>query len=122
MIRFDGEKLFDTGPSRLTIGGTRLRHASQPAVDGEGEAVAGQGRSSRPITQRGTLRADSCDALIAQRDAIEARLDGLAHELIDGHGRSWSSVMMLSFEPGEIERLGPRWKLDYRIEYAQLLV
>lgn len=122
MIRFDGEALFDTGPSRLTIGGVGLRHASQPALDGAGEQVAGQGRAARTITQHGTLRADSYQALLAQRAAIEAKLDGLAHTLTDAQGQSWPNVLMLRFEPSDITRLGPRWKLDYRIEYLQLIV
>jgi hypothetical protein len=120
MIRFDGQNLFDSGPSRLEIGGVGLRHASQPAIEGAGVRLASQGTRGRSIIQRGTLRADTPETLTMLRQAIEAKVDGQSYTLLDAHGRSWTNVVMLQFEPSPVERLGPRWKLDYRIEYLQL--
>jgi hypothetical protein len=121
MLSFDGERLFESGPSRLTIGGVALRQATAPALASDGVRIAGQGLESRPITQHGTLTADTRYALRKQCQTIEAKVDGQAHSLVDRFGQSWQQVMMLRFEPGPMKRLGPRWRLDYRIAYEQLL-
>lgn len=120
MIRFAEQDLFSRGPSRLEIDGVRLRHISQPALAGRGIELAGQGQQGRSIIQYGTLRGTSYDALLAQRAAIEQMIDGLTHTLIDEQGEAWPNVVMLGFDPGDTQRLGPGWKLDYRIEYIQL--
>jgi hypothetical protein len=119
MIRFDGENLFASGPCRLAIGPLALRHAGQPALGGVGGHVAAQGVQGRSITQRGTLLADTPAGLASQRRAIEVKVDGQAHTLIDRFEASWPNVMMLRFEPGQAKRLGPRWQQTYRIDYEQ---
>jgi len=121
MIRFDGQLLFDSGPSRLAIGGVAIRQVTQPTLESRGVHMASQGLEGRSIVQRGTLTADSIKALREQREAIEMRCDGLPHELVDRFHNAWPNVIMLRFAPEAPERLGPRWKLDYRIDYEQLL-
>ena len=118
-VRFAGEALFGDGPARVVAGGRRLRHAVQEGVGGEGERVVGQGVSGRELEQCGTLVADSVDELTTAMQGIEARLDGRVGELRDGQGRVWPGVVMTAFEPGEVMRLGVRWKVDYVVRYFQ---
>jgi hypothetical protein len=120
-MTFDGENLFDSGPNQLHIGPIALRHATQATLDSEGATIAAQGLQARPMVQRGTLLADVIGDLHEQRAAIEAKLDGLPHELVDRFGQVWSQVMMVRFAPEAPRRLGPRWQMPYRIDYEQLL-
>ena len=121
-IRFAKLSLFDSGPARLHDEGVALRHADQPAMDGRGGRLVGQGCLPRSLVQTGVLTADSAQSLRGQFQAIEALVDGLPHELVDHDGRVFGSTVMLRFEPGEIERLGVRWKAAYRVAYRQLVV
>ncbi|MEM9883132.1 MAG: hypothetical protein AAF800_09475 [Planctomycetota bacterium] len=119
MPSFANLNLFDAGPCRFHVGGLTLRTADQPGPDTNGTRLVAQGRSSRTITQTGTLVADDVDGLLTLSDAIEDRLDGLPNELIDDTGRVWDGVVMLRFEPGPIVAVGPRCRVDYTIDYVQ---
>jgi len=121
MTSFDGDTLFDSGPHRFIIGGLTLRHTLQEAPGGFGAHLSSQGVEARPILQTGTLLANDADAIKAQIDAIEAKLDGQSHALVDDRGRTHANVVMLAFKPGPIEPAGVRLKLDYRIEYLQVI-
>lgn len=118
-ITFDGHALFESGPASVQAQGTALRHAEQAPLHGQGARVLSQGRTARQLEQRGVLLADSPDALRQQSEAIEAYLDGLAHPLVDDVGRTWPGVVMLRFEPGDVEPAGVRWKLAYRVTYLE---
>jgi len=120
MTTFDGQALFDSGPARFHIAGLALRHAEQPAPYADGTNVVAQGREARPITQTGTLLADDIKTMHNLMDAIEDRLDGAAHPLIDDTGRSWDDTVMLRFVPGPITAVGPRCRVDYTIDYLQV--
>lgn len=120
MVTFDGERLFESGPVSTTIGGRSLRHDEQAALDGLGVVIAGQGISGRAIEQDGTLMADTAEAMTGLTDAIEAKLDGLCHTLVDETGRTWTDTVLVAFEPGAMQRVGPRWKVEYRVRYVQV--
>ena len=120
MSLFDGQDLFSSGPHRFEAGGLELRHAMHESPGSDGVAVSGQGRNGRAITQTGELVADSSAALRTLAEAIEARLDGLPHNLVDDNDRIWSDTVMLLFDARSTQRLGRRWKLSYRIEYLQV--
>ena len=120
MSSFDGQDLFSSGPHRFEVGGLTLRHAEQAAPGGDGAAVVGQGRSARTIVQHGELLADSAAFLRELTALIEAKLDGLEHELIDDAGRLWSNVVMVKFEPEVMKRIGTRLGVSYRVEYVQV--
>lgn len=120
MSSFAGERLFDSGPHRFQIGGRSLRHTLHEPARGDGEHLASHGRRGRRITQRGALIADSPAELATLANAIETRLDGEPATLIDDLSRPWHGVVMLAFEPGPAQRLGPRFRMNYRIDYAQL--
>lgn len=118
-VTFDGAELFSTGPAWVHVGGSSLRHARQRALRGHGERLVSEGITGRSIAQHGTLVADTPAELQAQVDAIESMVDGVPRSLTDELGRTWSNVTMVAFKPAQPVRLGPRWKVDYEIEYVQ---
>lgn len=118
-ITFDNEELFSSGPARVDVGGVTLRHAKHRPLSARGVKLFSQGLSGRTITQTGTLTADTPEALHAQIQAIERKLDGMPRTLVDDLDRTWLNVVMLAFEPAGRVRLGTRWKTTYRIEYLQ---
>ena len=121
-VMLDGRALFASGPCQVRPGELALRQAVQEAPGQRGVRVVGQGVEARPITQTGTLLADSAGELKQQTAAIEAYLDGQGHELIDERGLAWPDVVMTRFEPGTVERVGPRWQVGYRVTYVQARV
>lgn len=121
MSSFDGQALFDSGPYQFHVGGMSLRHVVQDTPGGMGVRLSDLGTKGRAIVQEGDLIADDMGALQGLIDAVEAKVDGLAHELIDDQDRSWPGVVMLAFEPQPVTRLGPRWRVRYRIEYLQVV-
>ncbi len=121
MPRFNNQNLFATGPALLHVGGRSLRHVIHQSPHRDGVALTAQGQSGRSITQRGDLMGDDPASVDAQRQSIEAALDGQAHDLDDDIGRRWTNVVMLSFEPGPVRRAGTRWAMSYRVTYLQLV-
>lgn len=117
---YDNERLFASGPARCRPGGAALRFAEHQPLHADGSHVHAQGRAARDIAQTGTLFADTPTALRRQAEAIEAYVDGRGRELVDELGQAWPNAVMLAFEPGEPQRLGVRWKLEYRITYRQV--
>ena len=120
-VMFDGDALFSSGPCRLHVGGLALRHVLLDPPGGRGVRVSPRGVRGRAITQTGVLRADTADALRELARRIEAKLDGHAHDLVDAQGALWPDTVMLGFDPGDVTRLGPRWRMDYTISYVQVL-
>lgn len=120
MSSFDGENLFASGPTRFHVGGRELRHTLETPADGDGAALRSDGRSARFIRQTGTLAADSLAELMTLGGAIEGKLDGLPATLVDHDGASYDDTVMIRFEPTAARRVGPRWCVDYTIEYVQV--
>ena len=118
-ITYGSDDLFSSGPARVDVGGLSLRYAQQKPLSARGLRLFSQGLSGRVITQTGELTADTAEGLHGQREAIEQKLDGCPRALVDDRGRTWSGVVMVAFEPGQLMRLGVRWKVAYRIEYVQ---
>ena len=118
-IHLDHRPLFASGPSKLRDHGRSLRHALHEPPGGDGGTIIAHGRSVRTLTQTGTLIADTPEALHEQTAAIEAVMDGLSHTLTLLGGWTYEGVVMLRFEPGRVELLGPRVRCSYRIEYVQ---
>lgn len=120
MTTFDGQPLFDSGPTRFHVAGLALRHAEQPAPYADGTNLIAHGREARPITQTGTLLADDPNTMRDLLDAIEDHLDGVSRTLVDDTGRPWDNAVMLRFAPGPIVAVGPRCRVDYTIDYLQV--
>jgi len=121
MTTFDNESLFNSGPTRFNVGKVMIRHTTQHPPGSLGVRLDSQGREARQIIQTGTLIADTSNELQKLVDAIEAKADGLPHVLVDNLGRVWNSAVMLSFDPEPYRPVGVRWKVDYRVEYLQVL-
>jgi len=121
MSSFDGENLFASGPCRFHVGGRELRYTTHAPADSDGVALRAAGRSGRSIRQVGTLAADSLAALVALGGAIEEKLDGRAATLVDHTGQRYDHSVMVRFHPAPARRVGPRWCIDYTIEYLQVL-
>ncbi len=119
MSQLDGHNLFGSGPHHFIVHGLSERHNLHEAAGVDGGRITPLGRRPRKIEQRGRLLADSVGELETQRQAVEARLGKRGLTLVDHRGRSWANVVMLSFKPGEVRRLGARLALDYEIEYLQ---
>lgn len=118
VVLLGGEALFASGPCAVRVGGAAWRHAAQATVDGAGERLADQGLAGRRLHQRGTLTGESVAEVESQVARIEQRLDGASRVLVDGLGRRWEQVVMLEVDRGRLERVGPRWKVDYEVTYA----
>ena len=121
MATFNGQDLFASGPVYFRVGAPSLRHVTHAAPNGQGIQLASQGREAREITQAGTLTADTIAKIQQQIDAIETNLDGQASTLVDELERSWSNTVMIRFEPKSPVRIGVRWKLEYKIDYLQVM-
>ena len=122
MSSFDGEDLFGSGPHGFEVGGLSLRHVLKEVPGGQGVQLSGLGRQGRSIIQRGALVADDVTAMQVLIDAVEVKLDGLAHVLVDDLGRSWGDTVMLSFDPKPMVRVGGRVRVSYSIQYMQVRV
>ncbi len=120
MSAFDNQNLFRSGPHAFQVGGMSLRHVLHNTPGGQGVRLSDQGRHGRSITQFGDLIGDDPAALQTQIEAIEAKLDGRTHLLIDDVDRRWEHVVMLSFEPESMRRVGSRWRMPYQVTYLQL--
>ena len=121
MSSFDSDNLFDSGPCRFSIGGRSLQHDRHASPHGQGEHIIGQGRSARAIEQHGQLLSDTAEQMTALCESIEAKLDGLGHDLVDDRSRTWTNTVMLAFEPQPLIRIGKRYRRAYRIKYLQTL-
>lgn len=119
MITYNALDLFSTGPSAIEPGPLQGRDAIADSPNAIGASAITQGTQPRKLTQRGTLVADDPEAMQALTDAIQAQIGAGAFELIDQHAKAWPDCLMQRFEPGALNRLGPRVAADYEITYLQ---
>lgn len=120
MSSFSGHDLFSSGPHEFAAGALSLRHVLHESPGALGVQLSNHGRHGRGITQTGELLGDDAAQVQSQINAIEALLDGQAHELADEHGQSWPDTVMLSIEVIKQQRIAARWRATYRIQYLQL--
>lgn len=119
MITYNGLDLFGSGPSTLDPGPLDSRIAPSDVPDAAGASIVLQGVGPRTITQHGTLVADNASALQVLVDAIEAQVGSGGATLTDNLGKDWPGCVMQRFDPGVVDRLGPRFAVDYTITYLQ---
>ena len=119
MSSFDGQDLFSSGLHSFDLGAVTLRHDTATPPDRRGTRVTAAGVTGRAITQRGELVADNAPQMHALAAAIEAKLDGLPHTLVDHLGRVLPNTVMLAFRPATVEPLGQRVRVRYAIDYVQ---
>lgn len=122
MSSLNGSNLFGSGPHTFTVGGRALRHATHDQPGADGQQVTTLGRTARQFEQTGTLTADDLDALTQQLDAIEEALGEPPAVLTDDFGRQWDDVILTTFRPQRVRRVGLRLAVDYRAFYEQVNV
>ena len=120
MSSLDGQNLFGSGPHSIRPGtwSRAMQHRSFPGIDGE--LVLDMGLRSRQIVQTGRLQAGTASAIHTLMSAVETKLDGSTHALIDDLGRTYSAVLVEKFEPTTPVRRGQSFWCDYTIVYHQL--
>ncbi len=119
MSSYDGADLFGSGPHRFArrTAGLRVQETTAPGVDGA--RLTCLGRTATRLVQTGRLVAPDVPALLILRDAILAKCDGRAAELIDGQGATYANLMIVRFDTaGEID-IGRVCSLSYEIEYVE---
>ena len=120
MITYNGLELFSSGPSAIEPGPLQGRDAVADSPGAIGATVITQGTALRQLVQHGTLVADDIDAMQVLLDAVQAQVGSGTGGLIDQHGKVWPVCIMQRFEPGALQRLGPRVAADYEITYLQI--
>jgi len=116
----DGQDLFGSGPHEIQPLGWQRALARRAFVGLDGELVVDLGLRSRIIEQRGRLQATTAQALDEILSQIAAANDGAKHSLIDNHGRTFSGLVIESFQTTTPLRRGRGFWCDYTLTYRQL--
>lgn len=119
MITYNAQDLFSSGPGAIDPGPYESRDAVADTPGTIGASVINQGTAPRRLTQRGTLVADSAEALQALIDTIQNHVGAGSATLTDEHGKDWPDCLMQRIESAAFHRLGPRYAVDYEITYLQ---
>ena len=119
-MTIDGQALFDE--HRMTIDiGSFTRNSIERKIPGlDGMLSIDLGRSSRKISQTGTLRAKSRTYMNDRINAISAFADGDTHTLVTNSGQKLDNLRMDSFNTSKERADGIGIVVDYEIVYTQL--
>lgn len=120
---FKGLALFSSGPHRFQVGRQGRRVVSLSAVSGD-PSVPGtfeSGDWEPRITVRGRLVAETETDLWAQRDAIaaQAAFEVTPGDLVDHHGRTFSSMKLFHIEWGQQTDRGRVLSVAYEALFGQ---
>jgi len=120
MSSLDGQDMFGSGPHsiRPATWSRSMQPRSFAGVDGE--LVLDMGLRSRRVIQQGRLQSSTAAGITALTSAIESKLDGKTHTLIDDLGCTYSPVIVEKFEPATAVSRGRGFWCDYTITYRQL--
>jgi len=114
----DGEPLFSSGPHEV-VPGSRARAVADRLFNGlQGALLVDLGARPRRLVQSGRLSAASATSLGQLEEAIEARIDGQTHVLVDRQGTEYAHVRVERFERRGPVEVGLRWHRPYVIEYT----
>jgi hypothetical protein len=119
---FKGLDLFGSGPHVFEVGRQGRRVVSLSAVGGD-PSLAGtfeSGDWEPRVEVTGRLQAGSESALWALRDAIaaQAAFGVSGGDLIDQHGRAWSSMKLLEVNWGSAVDRGRVLSIGYTAEFG----
>lgn len=117
---FAGLTLFNSGPHRFVVGrlGRLVRGPFQTPT--EDPFTTDEAAREVAVLQTGRLVAPSTSALWALVDAIGAQAElPRTGTLVDHHGRSWSDMTLLSFDPEDRVDRGREVSLGYRVMYLR---
>ncbi|MBS3734480.1 MAG: hypothetical protein KGY99_06085 [Phycisphaerae bacterium] len=120
MTTLDGDTLFASGPHAVRVPSWPRRQQRRALSGLDGELVLDMGLRSRELVQTGRLAAATAEDIRIRIDAIVARIDGRTHTLTDALGRTFSRVLVESFEPSAPVRRGRAFWCDYTLTYRQL--
>ena len=117
---FAGKSLFNSGPHRFIIGrvGRLTRGPFQTPLDLP--YTTDEGVRELVVLQRGRLVATTNLSLWSKIDLIQTEAEAITTgTLIDHHGRSWTDMTLIRFEPsGWIDR-GRMFTLAYEAIYLR---
>ncbi|MDX2116302.1 MAG: hypothetical protein SFZ24_11885 [Planctomycetota bacterium] len=117
---FAGLALFNSGPHRFVIrsAGRLVRAPFQTPL--ELPFTINEAVRELWIVQRGRLIAPTNAELMTLMDAVQARAElGQFGTLVDHHGKQWTSMTMLSFDPDDRIDRGRVCSVRYRVEYLR---
>ncbi len=121
---FKDVDLFGSGPHTMTELRRGRRVVSLSALSGDvtAEGTAEFGDYETRVEVRGRLIADTDEALWDLRDAIVAESESSIGSgvLEDTHGRQWTAMKLLNFEPGGAVEHGRKVSVGYVVEFGQL--
>jgi hypothetical protein len=120
-VSFLGQGLFDSGPHRVRE--TRAGRLVTPPNSGDNftSFTLDLAPLELRLEQTGRLVAADVAQLAALSDAIRAVAEGEVGGVLTDGVRSWPSVRMLRYEPGETVDRGRTVSMGYRIDYRQML-
>lgn len=121
---FKGMDLFGSGPHRFSVGKEGLFTATNTEIQGTPTPGTTElGLLELEVQVAGRLVAESESALWSLRDAITAELSSpaVAGTLIDHHGRTWTDMTFVRFDPADRTDRGRRVSLGYRATFRRFL-
>ena len=119
-VTIDGQPLFNEHQMAIDIN-SFSRNSIERKIPGlDGMLSIDLGRSSRKVSQTGTLRAKSRTHMNDRINAISAFVDGNAHTLVTNSGQKLDNLRMDSFNTSKERADGIGIVVDYEIVYTQL--
>ena len=117
---FGSLQLFDSGPHRFTV--SRLgRYTRGPYVgSNQNPYTVDEGLREFIVDQSGRLVAANDAALWSLIDAVQNEAESTSNRtLTDHHGRAWTGMRMILFEPGDKIDRGREVSMAYNVRYLK---
>jgi hypothetical protein len=120
-VTLDGAALFASGPHEIVLGSAE-RATGERLFNGlAGALLVDLGPRPRRLVQHGRLSAASETSLFQLESAIEARIDGAVHALVDRDGTNHPYVRVERFTRRGPVEIGLRYNRAYEVEYTDFL-
>lgn len=119
MITYKHLDLFSSGPSTIECGPVLDQQSILDSLSPTESDALTPGFKPRLIKQRGTLIADTPQALQALINAIDAEVDRGAETLSEDGLQTWNGCVLRNFSHAPRCRLGPRYAVAYAVTYLQ---
>ncbi len=118
--KLDNEIVFDDSELQIHVGSWKRDCIERTAGGVDGVLSIDLGLRDRTITQKGTLRAASNEAMNRKIDSITAMIDGASHSLTTKNGEQFDNVRMDQFEILSMRLDGSGVCCEYKASYTQL--
>ena len=117
----DEAPLFASGPHEI-VAGSAVRGSGERLFNGlRGAMIVDLGERPRMLVQRGRLSAAGAESLAQLEEAVEARVDGCLHALVDRGGNAYPHVRVERFTRRGPVEVGLRCHRPYEVEYTEFL-